>query len=51
MAKTTVHVKGKKIKVDLILPDKEGSFTLDPDEAVELGIKLLKAAYSTKNIS
>ncbi|MFQ6068042.1 MAG: hypothetical protein ACE5KD_00705 [Candidatus Bathyarchaeia archaeon] len=48
MVKTTVHVRGKKIKVDIILADREGKFTLDPDDAMELGIKLLKAAYTAK---
>lgn len=48
LAKSTVHVRGKEIKVDLVLADKKDTFSLDPDDALDLGIKLLKAAYTAK---
>lgn len=47
MVKTTVHVRDGKIEVE-IKTDKIGKFALEPNEAMELGIKLLKAAYATK---
>lgn len=47
MVETTVHVRQRKIEVE-IKTDKIGRFTLEPDDAVELGIKLLKAAYGAR---
>ena len=44
-----VKVHARKDKIDLeIRTDKCGKFTLNPDDAMELGIKLLRAAYVTK---
>ena len=45
MAKTTVHIHDEKIEVDI---NKIGRFALDTDDAMELGIKLLRAAYVAK---
>jgi len=47
-AKIMVHARGKKIEVE-IKTDKLSRFTLEPDEAMDLGTKLLKAAYATKS--
>lgn len=47
VAKIGVHARGKKIDVE-VKTDKLAKFTLDSDEAMELGVKLLKAAYGTK---
>lgn len=47
-AKITVHARGSKIEVE-IKTDKLSKFTLEPDEAMDLGTKLLKAAYATKS--
>jgi len=49
-AKIMVHARGKKIEVE-IKTDKSNKFTLEPDEAMDLGTKLLKAAYATKSSS
>jgi len=49
-AKITVHARGKKIEVD-IKADKPSKFSLGPDEAMDLGTKLLKAAYASKSSS
>jgi len=49
-AKIMVHVRGKKIEVE-IKADKSTKFTLEPDEAMDLGTKLLKSAYATKSAS
>jgi len=49
-AKIAVHAPGKKIEVE-IKTDKLSKFTLEPDEAMELGTKLLKAAYAAKSDS
>ncbi len=49
MSKTTVHSRADKIEVEIqIAKNKTSKLTLQPDEALDLGIKLLKAAYSTK---
>lgn len=47
-AKIIVHARGQKIEVE-IKTDKSSKFTLEPDEAMDLGTKLLKAAYATKS--
>lgn len=47
MAKITVHARGEKIEAE-VKTDKLSKFTLEPIEAMELGTKLLKAAYATK---
>lgn len=48
MIKTEVHaVKGK---IDIVIKnEKTTQMTLEPDEALEFGIMLLKAAYSVRN--
>jgi hypothetical protein len=48
MVKTTVHVRDGKIEIEIKV-NRIGKFTLEPDDALDLGIKLLKAAYSTKS--
>ncbi len=49
MSKTVVHSRAGKIEVEIkIAKGKPSKLTLQPDEALDLGIKLLKAAYSTK---
>jgi len=45
MAKTAVHVRDEKIEVDI---NGVSRFALDADDAMELGIKLLRAAYAAK---
>lgn len=47
-AKITVHARDKKIEV-VVKTDKLSKFTLEPDEAMDLGTKLLKATYATKS--
>ena len=47
MAKTAVHVREGKIEIEIKI-DKVSKFTLEPDDAMELGMKLLKAAYASK---
>jgi hypothetical protein len=47
-AKISVHARGSKIVVE-IRTDKASKFTLEPDEAMDLGTQLLKAAYATKS--
>lgn len=42
-----VHVHKDRIEM-VIKTAKSEKFVLDPDNAVELGIKLLRAAYATK---
>lgn len=49
MSKTTVHARAGKIEIEIKAgKGKASKLTLQPDEALDLGIKLLKAAYSTK---
>jgi hypothetical protein len=49
VSKTTVHARAGKIEVEIKTgKGKTSKLTLEPDEALDLGIKLLKAAYSTK---
>lgn len=49
MSKSTVHARGDKIEVEIKAgKGKINKLILKPDEALDLGIKLLKAAYSTK---
>lgn len=52
-AKVTVHAKGNKIELEVKADeaDKASKFSLEPDEAMDLGTKLLKAAYATKSSS
>jgi len=45
MAKIAVHVRDQKVEVDI---NEVSRFVLDADEAMELGIKLLRAAYAAK---
>jgi len=45
MAKAAVHVRDQKVEVDI---NEVSRFVLDADEAMELGIKLLRAAYAAK---
>ncbi|MFQ5836424.1 MAG: hypothetical protein ACE5HG_01070 [Candidatus Bathyarchaeia archaeon] len=47
MVETTVHVHGGKLEIE-IKDDKVIRFTLEPNDALNLGIKLLRAAYATK---
>jgi len=47
-AKIIVHARGQKIEVE-VKTDKLSKFSLEPDEAMDLGTKLLKAAYATKS--
>lgn len=47
MAKTAVHVRDGKIEIDIKI-DKVSKFVLEPNDAMELGMKLLRAAYATK---
>jgi len=44
-AKIMVHARDNKIEVE-IENDKLSKFALEPDEAMDLGTKLLKAAYA-----
>lgn len=48
MVKTEVHVFKGRINIK-VMNEKTDKFELDPDEALEFGIMLLKAAYSAKN--
>jgi len=48
MSKATVHSRAGKIEIEIKTKGKISKLTLQPDEALDLGIKLLKAAYSTK---
>lgn len=43
--KSIIHVRNKKIEVTI---DEATKLLLNPDEAMELGIKLLRASYSIK---
>jgi len=45
MAKTAVHLRDEKIEVDI---NEVSRFALDADDAMDLGIKLLRAAYAAK---
>jgi len=47
MAKASVHIREGKIEIEIKV-DKVSSFTLNPDDAMELGVKLLRAAYAAK---
>lgn len=47
-AKVTVHARGNRIEVE-VKANKSSKFSLEPDEAMDLGTKLLKAAYATKS--
>jgi hypothetical protein len=47
MVETEVHVVKGKINIE-IKNEKTSVFVLNPDAALELGITLLKAAYSVK---
>jgi len=49
-AKITVHARANKIEVEIRI-DKLSKFTLEPDQAMDLGTKLLKAAYASKSSS
>lgn len=48
MVETEVHVVKGKINIE-IKNKKTSIFILNPDAALELGITLLKAAYSVKS--
>lgn len=50
MSKATVHVHDGKIEIE-IKTDTVAKFTLGPDSAIELGIKILRAAYAAKGRS
>lgn len=45
MTEITVHVREGKVEIE-IRTDKVGKLTLEPSDAMSLGIKLLKAAYA-----
>lgn len=47
MIEVEVHARQNKIEM-LIKTDKVNKFTLEPDKAMDLGINLLRAVYSTK---
>jgi hypothetical protein len=47
MSKTAVRVYDGKIEIE-VETDTVVKFTLSPDDAIEFGIKLLRAAYSAK---
>jgi len=47
MAKTAVRMREGKIEIEIKI-DGVSKFTLESDDAVELGIKLLRAAYAAR---
>ena len=48
MSKISVHTCNGKIELEFKI-NGANKLTLNPDEAIELGIKLLRAAYATKS--
>ncbi len=49
MRKTKVHVVNEQINIE-IKNEKTITLILNPDEALDLGIILLKTAYSMRNL-
>ena len=47
MSKAKVHTYKGKIVIEIKTND-VGKFTLEPDDAMNLGVKLLRAAYATR---
>ena len=45
MVEALVRVREGKVRIE-IKTDKISKFTLEPDDAMELGVKLLRAAYA-----
>ncbi|MFX0198742.1 MAG: hypothetical protein ACFFCW_21680 [Candidatus Hodarchaeota archaeon] len=50
MVETAIHVREGKVEIE-IKTDKVSKLSLEPNEVIDLCIKLLRAAYATRSQS